>query len=389
MTGTRVMINGLSIGSGGGYTVGREVLRSIAEARPDWAVSMAVIAGHRLQEELRSESLPDNCDLVWAPGQASGRVARARWESGPLVQAVRDGGYGLVFQLNGMIVPGMPVPTLAHFQDPWPYRTEAWTRPVADRLIAGFKRRANRRALREAALCGWTSQYLCDLVCTHHGVTPRTSEVFYNGIPDAWIERARSSMPALEGRPMQLVTISNVNEYKRQRLVITAVAELSRRDATRDVRYRILGQVSPEYKAELERHASSLGIGDRVTVEGRVSDETVTEAFATSRAFVLMSVCESFGIPAIEAMSFGTPAVVSRCCAHPEVCADAAVLVEEDDLQALVSGLESVLTDAAVAGRYRAAGAGNVERFSWSAIGRRMADAIEAITGAPQPAPTG
>jgi glycosyltransferase involved in cell wall biosynthesis len=376
-----VLINGLSIGSAGGYTVGRELLRHLAAARPDWQFTLALVSGYELHEPMRDEALPANGGLLWAPPATIGRWARRRYESRDVVPWAEGNRIDAVVQLNGMVIPEMRVPTLAHQQDPWPYRPEAWSSP-ADRFVALVKRRAHRAALRRAAYVGFTSTYLRDLICGFHQIRPSRAAVFYNGVPDDWVERAAAGAgdtPPWETRPMELVSVSNVNSFKRQDLVIRALPALVRRSGLESLIYRVIGHGPASYIKRLQQLATGLGVGDRVVFEGRVPDDRVRDALGRAKAFVLMSVCESFGIPAVEAMSFGAPVVTADCCAMPEVCGAAADLCPPDDLDALVGRLSRVLSDPAHAADLRRRGFERVSRFRWTQTAAHMADALEAV----------
>lgn len=367
-----LVINGLSIGSGGGYTVARELFRGIGAARPSWRISLELLKGYPLHHEFEGEDLPDNCTLHWAPEAARPRVARLRYERGEFLRWIAQSKAGSVMMLNGQTIPGCPVPVFSHNQDPWPYRPEAWN-GWKERAIAFVKRREHKRGMRGAAVYGWTSNYLRELICAHHGIRPRVDDVFYNGLPETWINRARTATPVpIADRVKTLVTVSNVSVYKRQDLVIRALAELRKRPGLEDLRYCILGHGDAPEIERLRSLAASLGVQDAVDLEGRVPQARVEEAMATSRAFVLMSVCESFGIPAIEAMTFGTPVVVSDCCAHPEVCADAAALVREDDLAHLVESLARVVTDDAESETLARKGLDRAQDFKWSTTVEKM-----------------
>jgi len=375
-TPRHILINGLSIGSGGGYTVGRELFRYLAEARPKWTFTLALIQDHTLHENFRRESLPPNGRLLWAPPTALRQLSRRRYENLDLSQWASEQQVHAVIQLNGMVIPRLRVPTLAHFQDPMPYRPEAWTRP-RDRLIAFFKRRAHAQALRKARCAGFTSAYLRDLICGRLGIQPRCTEIFYNGLPANWIERAKADLPDWKTRPMELASVSNVSHYKRQSLVIEALPKLIQRPNMETLIYRIAGHCPADYREHLQTLSRNLSVENHVVIEGRVSDARVEEILRQSRCFVLMSVCESFGIPAIEAMSFGTPVVVSDCCAMPEICGRAADLSPVDDLPALIENLARALTDADHAQRLRQAGAVQAQRFQWQQTAVKMVECLE------------
>jgi glycosyltransferase involved in cell wall biosynthesis len=378
-----ILFNGLSIGSRGGYVVARELARHIASARPDWTLTLVLSSGNSMQQEMAGESLPASVRLQFAPAATAGWLARSKYERSELVRNADAAGTDALVQLNGMAIRGMRVPTLSHFQDPWPYRPEAWDGP-RDRAAALLKRRAHATALRTAAFAGFTSGYLRDLICNYHGVRAERSGVFYNGLPDCWIETAERGAVAVgssdwEGRPNELLSVSHVNAFKRQSLVIRALPALTRLPGLGDVVYRIVGPYEPGYRRELEALADEAGVAPRVVFEGSVPDARVRELLLRAKAFVLMSVCESFGIPAIEAMAGGAPVVTSDCCAMPEVCGDAADLCPPDDLQELVARLGRVLTDPAHAQSLRKRGFERVGRFRWSNTAEAMAAALEEI----------
>jgi len=385
--GKHLLVNGLSITGGGGFTVGLELSRNIAAARPDWTVTLAFSDGHHFKPELEAAEVPPNLDVQYAPSETLSIRPRLAYERGPLSEFVNHGGdVDGVLQLNAQVVPTFRKPSLAHYQDPMPYRSIARPSGLRNAIRPFLKRRALGASLKRAAVCGWTSEYLRDLITSFHGYSPKKSVVFYNGIPQDWIDAVDRGLPDWESRPMELLSLSNVAGYKRQSLVIQSLPGLIDRPETVDIVYRIVGACPDEQRASLTALAESLGVGERVIIEGRVSVERVQEVLRTSRAFTLMSLCESFGIPAIEAMRYGTPPVVSDCCAHPEVCRDAALLVPIDDIQALTDSLHAALSDRETADRLRQAGVENIKRFSWVSIAERMVGELEQMMDAGLPA---
>jgi glycosyltransferase involved in cell wall biosynthesis len=261
-----------------------------------------------------------------------------------------------------------------------PYRPEAWGRPLYDPVLAFLRRRAHRRAFAHAACVGFTSNYIRELMTQRLGITPRHARVFDNGLPEEWIERARRPLPDYAGRPMEIISVSSISPYKRQELVVRAMPELVKRPGMGELVYRIVGHhYSDAYIEGLKKMAADLGVGKQVVFEGRLPDQRMQELLQRARAFVLMSVCESFGIPAIEAMSLGTPVVTSDCCAMPEVCGKGAILSPVDDVRALAENIYRVLSDSETAEQLRRAGAENCLRFSWAKTAEQMASEFERI----------
>jgi glycosyltransferase involved in cell wall biosynthesis len=79
---------------------------------------------------------------------------------------------------------------------------------------------------------------------------------------------------------------------------------------------------------------------------------------------------EGFGLPALEAMSFGTPVVVSDRASLPEVVGGAGLLVDPDDPQDIARALGRVLTEEALRTRMREQGWAQVARFTWDRAAR-------------------
>lgn len=121
--------------------------------------------------------------------------------------------------------------------------------------------------------------------------------------------------------------------------------------------------------------ARRAGIGDRVTVLGAVADDDLPHLYAGAEVFAYPSLAEGFGLPALEALACGAPAVVSGVSSLPEVVGEAAVLIDPGDVDSLRAALERVLADGDLRARLRAAGPRQAARFSW----RRTAEETLAV----------
>lgn len=137
---------------------------------------------------------------------------------------------------------------------------------------------------------------------------------------------------------------------------VRALTETARRLAASGISLIAVGGDRPQF-----RDAS----GDAgIRQLGPVEDELLPALYAGAAAFVLPSLYEGFGLTALEAMACGTPVVASSAGALPEVCGDAAQLVDPRDQGAIASAVENAIADP---GRWRQAGPRRAAGFTWEA----------------------
>lgn len=89
---------------------------------------------------------------------------------------------------------------------------------------------------------------------------------------------------------------------------------------------------------------------------------------------------EGFGLPPLEAMACGTPAVVANVSSLPEVVGDAALLVAPNDVEELTVALWRLLTDDQVWTELQQKGFKRAERFSWARAARETLDVYRSIS---------
>jgi glycosyltransferase involved in cell wall biosynthesis len=108
---------------------------------------------------------------------------------------------------------------------------------------------------------------------------------------------------------------------------------------------------------------------NRVRTLGFLPDADLAVAIDRATVFAFPSIAEGFGLPVIEAFSFGTPVVHSDAPAIVEVAAGAGVTVAREDAsgysERLAQAIASVVNDAALAERLRFQGLDRAGAFSW------------------------
>ena len=105
--------------------------------------------------------------------------------------------------------------------------------------------------------------------------------------------------------------------------------------------------------------------GDRVQITGYLSDVELANLYRRASIFAFPSLDEGFGIPVLEAMSHGVPVIASKTSALPEVCGDAAILVDPSSTHEIGGELNRLASEPDVRKNYIARGLARAMQFSW------------------------
>ena len=125
---------------------------------------------------------------------------------------------------------------------------------------------------------------------------------------------------------------------------------------------------------ELFSKVEELGIQEAVVFAGYVRSEELPLWYNAAVAFAYPSSYEGFGMPVTEAQACGTPVLTSNCSSLPEAAGDAALLVDPQDVEAIATGLEQLLTDGVLRETLRERGQTHASGFDWSRTARETAD---------------
>jgi glycosyltransferase involved in cell wall biosynthesis len=126
---------------------------------------------------------------------------------------------------------------------------------------------------------------------------------------------------------------------------------------------------------ELMRLARELGAP--AVFPGFVADADLPALFSGASCFVTASRYEGFGLPALEAISSGTPVAAFHAGAVPEVAGPGALTVADGDVAALMQAAGSVCDDPALRDRLSGDGLHHAKGYSWRRTAELTWDAYE------------
>jgi glycosyltransferase involved in cell wall biosynthesis len=307
------------------------------------------------------------------------RVARLLKDRAADFDVVHDNqtlGYGLLRLLSAKL----PLVTTIHHPITIDRRTElaaadGWRTRLGLRRWYGFLTMQGRVARRLATILTVSQSSARDIVA-EFGVEPRLVEVIPLGV-DPEVFR----LPTLPRVPGRLVAMASADTpMKGISTLLEAFAKLS---TERDLELVLVAR--PVTGGVTETLVERLALTGSVRFVNGLSDLELAALIASAEIACVPSLYEGFSLPTVEAMACGTPLVVSRGGAIPEVvgedgfCAD---LVTPGDVGELTNALGALLDDRerrremGMAGRFRA-----LEHYSWHSVAVATANAYErAIT---------
>jgi len=232
------------------------------------------------------------------------------------------------------------------------------------RKLADLQRRINRATAITAV-----SQFTADDIRNSLDVGDKPIHVIPNGLPPPPAAAVR--------RPDWLPTgpfafaVGNFLPHKNFHVLLGLADRLP------NLRLVIAGKKATPYGEQVERDVNDRGLGDRVMLPGMVSDADRQWLYKNCDVFLLPSLAEGFGFPALEAMQCGKPVVMSRRTSLPEIAGDEGFFFDSYKPEAMASVVETArthfATDPQAADRCRR----HAAAFSWRATAEGYARVYE------------
>lgn len=116
---------------------------------------------------------------------------------------------------------------------------------------------------------------------------------------------------------------------------------------------------------DLPKTATKFGVEHRVKLLNYVSDKVVQDYYQMADVFVYLSDYEGFGIPPLEAMSYGIPTVLSANPAMDQVFHDGAHFVERIHPVQVSEAISRCIVDSDLRSSLVQAGKNLVDRYNW------------------------
>ncbi len=166
------------------------------------------------------------------------------------------------------------------------------------------------------------------------------------------------------GRRDYVLGLSTIQAHKNIRILLAAFSD----PALAGLKLVLFGGTSRE-----DFVAAGHKVPNNVIFAGRVTDGELRGLMEDALCLAFPSTTEGFGLPPLEAMILGCPAIIAPCGALPEVCGDAALTASPDKPAEWVSALAALKSDEGLWSRMSAAGRARASQFTWRASAMTLA----------------
>jgi glycosyltransferase involved in cell wall biosynthesis len=390
MKALRIGIDGTCLGSGRGYgRFLRELLGPLQAARAPHTYVLFVD-----EETADAVALPDlpTVRLETGESQASAASARGNRSVADLWRMGRGvGRHELdVFYFPSIyswfpLPPSLPMAVAIH--DTIPERHGAIVFPTRrNRLLWTLKSRAARFQARTVIT---VSEYARRQIHAVMGipperifVTPEAPSPEFGPCPDASLRHGWLRSRGLPEQARYFLYVGGFNPHKNVLGLVAAFAELGP-DADGRLPHLLLvgdheGDVFHGNVEAIRHEIARRGVEPRVTWTGFVPDEELGWLYAGSRALVLPSFEEGFGLPAVEAAACGAPCVATLESPLPEVLEGGGLFFDPTEAQGLSHALSRIWRDDAERDVLARTATERAGALSWEVTARETRRALEA-----------
>jgi len=225
-----------------------------------------------------------------------------------------------------------------------------------------------RRATRIIAPSEFTKRE----VIQHLGVREDKIRVIFEAARDGMrplpAEECQAAFAKYNIRPPYLLYVGTIEPRKNLLTLVRAYDELLKKTEHRP--QLVLCGGRGWLFDEVFKLVEALQLQDQIRFTGYVADEDLPALYSAAEIFVYPSLYEGFGLPPLEAMACGTPAITSNVSSLPEVVGNAGLMHAPEDSRALASHIATLLGDVTAREHFKRAGLEQAARFSWDRAAR-------------------
>ena len=241
-----------------------------------------------------------------------------------------------------------------------------------------------RRAVQKASRVISVSKSTADDLKRNFGLSDSKVRVVHPGVDEIFrIEENASRCTQVRNRynlPRRYILfVGNIEPKKNVRALLSMQSGL--REKQLPHKLVIVGKRSWCARAELDQIQREAA-ANNIIVAGYVDRGDLPFVYAMADVFVFPSLHEGFGFPPLEAMACGTPVVSSDRGALAETVADAAYIVEPENVEQIAEAVALMISDLALQQEHIARGLRQSRRFNWERAAKETLSVYQEVLAA-------
>ncbi len=244
-------------------------------------------------------------------------------------------------------------------------------RDAPDARIAAIEQRGVEQADRVVCVSHYTATKLRE----HYDAAPERLRVVHNATQPARDRRVRAWRARRPFAEPLALFMGRVTSQKGPDVFLDAAARLVR--AGTPIKFALAGD-GDLWSGCVER-AAELGLARHMYFPGFLQGDAVTRMHALADLFVMPSVSEPFGIAPLEAMSLGTPVLLTRQSGVSELV-DSVIKFDAGDSAGLAQAMQALAEDPFLRSWLGARGREEAQRLRWGGAGAKVADLYRELT---------
>ena len=372
----RIAINIIPLGEGA-LVRERHLIHSLKGIDHD---NEYVIIGQRERSVLFPDLAPN---FRYYPIDFGSVLARTIWENVTLPRLLRRLGTEVLyfpFHKTNLVSPCRKIIAVRNAAPFDPYVVKGYTSYERFRLNA--LRLATKLSVHTSQHTIFMSSTFRDLLDRKYGIRPAASSVVHHGVPSGFEPKPEFPPGMAEGLRVPdeyILVVSHVYRYKNIMELVQAYVDVSR-----SVPFPLLiaGNLADDaYCAKIMAFVEKHAMGDRVRFLGNVSHDALAHLYSNCVFFAFPSACENAPLTLVEAMACGAPIMSSRVSGMPEVCGDAALYFDPNNVPEIASCLVELSGDSALRARLREKSQRRASRFSWEEAAKQTLEIFRRVHG--------
>jgi glycosyltransferase involved in cell wall biosynthesis len=233
------------------------------------------------------------------------------------------------------------------------------------------------RFAHHAARIATVSEYSKADIVKYYGIPDSKIDVVYSAAKDVFAPITTAEQDVLKakytgGKPY-LIFVGSIHPRKNLKNMLLAFDEHRKSVPDSVLKFVVAGAFGWQ-NSELKTVIDNMQYKDDIVFLGRQPLDELVKLVASAFCLMYLSVFEGFGVPPLEAMQCGVPAITSPISSLPEICGDAALYADPLDVDAISLAITTLWDSPTLRSALRDRGREHCRQYTWDRTARLLWD---------------